>query len=73
MGLYSPGSTPLRPQLLQMGGLRGERTRVRDEVAVPASEWLASVNLSQSENSKLAAEDFAAAEGRRHQGHHHGI
>jgi virginiamycin B lyase len=49
MGLYSPGSTPLRPQLLQLGGLRGERTRVRDEVAIPASEWLASVNLSQSE------------------------
>jgi virginiamycin B lyase len=50
MALYSPGSTPLRPQLLQTGGLRGERTRVREEVAVPASEWLASVNLSQSEN-----------------------
>jgi virginiamycin B lyase len=50
MGLYSPGSTPLRPQLLQLGGLRGERTRVRDDVAIPASEWLASVNLSQSEN-----------------------
>jgi streptogramin lyase len=50
MALYSPGSTPQRPQLLQTGGLRGERTRVREDVAVVASEWLASVNLSQSEN-----------------------
>ncbi len=50
MALYSPGSTPQRPQLLQTGGLRGERTRVRPEVAKVASEWLASVNLSQSEN-----------------------
>ena len=50
MALYSPGSTPQRPQLLQTGGLRGERTRVREDVAVAASEWLASVNLSQSEN-----------------------
>ena len=33
MALYSPGSTPQRPQLLQTGGLRGERTRVREEVA----------------------------------------
>ncbi len=49
MGLYYPGSTPLKPQLLQLGGLRGERTRVRDDVAIPASEWLASVNLSQAE------------------------
>jgi streptogramin lyase len=50
MGLYSPGSTPLKPQLLQTGGLRGERTRVREDVAIIASEWLASANLSQSEN-----------------------
>ncbi len=50
MALYSPGSTPQRPQLLQTGGLRGERTRVREDVAIAASEWLASVNLSQSEN-----------------------
>jgi virginiamycin B lyase len=50
MALYSPGSTPQHPQLLQTGGLRGERTRVREDVAIAASEWLASVNLSQSEN-----------------------
>src|SRR5690242_11884376 len=49
MALYSPGSTPQRPQLLQTGGLRGERTRVREDVAIVASEWLASVNLSQAE------------------------
>jgi virginiamycin B lyase len=46
MGLYSPGSTPLHPQLL-VGGTQRDPGRGANLQA--AAEWLAKVNLSASE------------------------
>lgn len=49
MGRYSPGSTPLHPQPL-LPGPRGERPRVRADMAKAAAEYLVSVNLSNPDH-----------------------
>src|SRR5436853_7602023 len=49
MGRYSPGSTPLRPQLLVTGGARSERPRVPAAQPKAAAEYLVSVSLTNPE------------------------
>jgi virginiamycin B lyase len=44
MGRYSPGSTPVRPQLLVTGGARSERPRVNANAAQAAAEYLYSLS-----------------------------
>lgn len=48
MSVYAPGSTPLHAQLL-LPGLRGERQRVAESQMNALANWLASVNLSNTD------------------------
>jgi streptogramin lyase len=48
MGTYSPGSTPAHPQPL-LPGPRGERAPMEQSQMRPTAEWLASVNMSNTD------------------------
>ncbi len=61
MGLYAPGSTPLRPQMT-VGGVQRDRTRGFDPK--PIGEWLASVNASYNSNQKFPLKTLPRPKGR---------
>lgn len=63
MGLYSPGSMPMKPQPL-LPGPRGERPRVNPNVAPRAAEILANANLSQSPTRSFELKTLPRPKGR---------
>jgi streptogramin lyase len=63
MGTYSPGSTPNHPQPL-LPGPRGERAPIGAKEARPTAEWLASVNLSQTETRNFELKTLPRPKGR---------
>ena len=63
MGTYSPGTQPQRPQKL-LPGPRGNRGIVNPDVVRRAAEYLASVNLSKSENWNYELKAFPRPKGR---------
>jgi virginiamycin B lyase len=63
MGTYSPGSTPLHPQPL-LPGPRGERPRVRADIAKAAAEFLEKVSLSNTENEPFEMKTLPRPKGK---------
>ena len=61
MGLYAPGSSPLRPQMT-VGGVQRDRTRGVDPQAI--GEWLASVNASYNSKQSFPLKTLARPKGR---------
>jgi virginiamycin B lyase len=64
MGRYSPESTPTHPQLLVPGGARSERPRVPADMVKAASEFLASVSLSNPDRPEYGFKTLARPSGR---------
>jgi streptogramin lyase len=63
MGTYSPGSTPVRPQPL-LPGPRGERPPIAASEMVPASNYLASVTLGNSDGTEYGFKLLPRPQGR---------
>jgi virginiamycin B lyase len=61
MSLYSPGSSPLRPQMT-IGGVQRDRTRGVDPKAI--GEWLASVNASYNSKERFPLKTLPRPKGR---------
>lgn len=63
MGTYSPGSTPVAPQPL-LPGPRGVRAPIPAKLMKPASEYLASVNLSEQQTWEYPLKTLPRPQGR---------
>ena len=61
MSLYSPGSSPLKPQMT-VGGVQRDRTRGVDPMAV--GEWLATVNASYNSKHSFPLKTLPRPKGR---------
>ncbi len=61
MSLYTPGSTPLHPQMT-VGGVQRDRARGFDATAI--AEWLASVNLSSAPKWKYPLKTLPRPKGK---------
>jgi streptogramin lyase len=64
MGRYAPESVPTRPQLIVQGGARSERPRVPANMMQQAADYLASVNLSGSDNERFGLSLLPRPKGR---------
>jgi streptogramin lyase len=64
MGRYAPESVPTRPQLIVQGGARSERPRVPANLMQQAADYLASVNLSNSDQENFSLKLLPRPKGR---------
>jgi virginiamycin B lyase len=64
MGRYAPESVPTRPQLIVSGGARSERPRVPAAMMQTAADYLASVNLSHSDQETYSLKTLPRPKGR---------
>jgi virginiamycin B lyase len=64
MGTYSPGSTPTHPQPLLPGGNNSDRSPIPGPMQQKMADYLASVNLSNSETTDFPLQPFPRLTGR---------
>ena len=68
MGTYAPGTTPYEPQKR-----KETRAEMNPERLRPRAEFLATINLSESPQMAISAQDVAAPQRPLHQGRLHRI